>query len=245
MPRKPFLKRHRWIVPIFGAVVVFATSVYKEEKRDKVEKLLDSIESSENMLILRSDNWQMSVSLQTVQNLLGFSSLRESEKPGDKSYQAATAAMFTQCNSLSSLLDGTSRLVQALPNEMSDKHGLEEKLHNLTDKNTSICDEFENVESIEKKMAAAADTRPSVETFISGIDKDRFQTLLTNLHQVILQADSLKDTALDEAKQVRTLNQNEYRNATNVSHGLFVLGWVIGIVGTFLGIGAGGGEESG
>jgi len=70
-----FTSRHRRLLPLVGAIVIFATFIIKEGVRDHLKELAETVDSAQSIFLIRKDN------IRTVHMLRSMQSLQRLSKP--------------------------------------------------------------------------------------------------------------------------------------------------------------------
>jgi hypothetical protein len=227
-----WLRRHQGILTFIGAVIVFGTFVTKDALRDHLKDLVDSIERSEGIYVVRSDIHGLETHLQKMER--DMIALRTPEGPhpelGRSLEREGNVIMLLQeiDRNQSIALANCAVLAENFPK------GLREEIGGM-------------IQALAKQQRELRDrVNPNVIILGPEAGRDHTKTLdKYHLDAVLLDLSigELVSRELVMANSIRDKTQNRYTFASWASYFLYTLGWGLGLAGRLVGAGDVGGED--
>lgn len=197
-----------------GASIALITFVVKDEIRQDLKDLADSIDVAESIFMVRSDSREVIVQVAYLQQFL-------KEKPS----WTGLASSDAYYRSLTSQLDSSLHLLAKVP------HGEEldrEAIDLMAKRNKWINDSLLPMAPLSKGPVVRDKAAEKAE-------KVRRQKLWGDAFLLDGQVQSFGASVVDVARRVEAHEEHLYRISTYASYALYSLGWLVGLIGTLFG----------
>jgi hypothetical protein len=210
-----FLQGHRRLLLFVGASITLVTFVVKDEIRQDLKDLADSIDSAENVFMIRSDSRDIMEQIMWVQQLIKEQGPRRSVLPPIAYFRSLSAGLNSSVHLLAKVPHGEELDERAAVILLKRNKWMDQSLPPLS----PIAER-----PIPRDSAAdAAEESRALESwkevfFLNGEVQQFGVEVLELAHKV-------------EAQQ-----EHRYRVSKYVSYFLYPLGWLIGLLGTLVGV---------
>jgi hypothetical protein len=218
---KLLFQRHRQLVKYLGAVIVFATFVAKDGKRDTLKDLVASLETAENTFVLREENQFVESRISELErSFKEFSEESHKSKPDTEWFEEKLNNALHQVQpdlvALAMRINNIERILEVAPNPQD-----EQDLRSLKKHVDETYDEWDH-------FYKAQDARPQS---ILGVNE-----LGTITAKLSLNLSLLEGRVLDHARQRRGVEEGHYKLATWASWCFYGLGFVLGLIARIYGV---------
>jgi hypothetical protein len=244
---EPFLQRHRKVVSIVGALIVFVTFVVKEGMADRWKDQATAIDLARYVESIRAETGPSLVAVQALELQLAQLESRDSKDVTQRLEPLILAySEFTgQITRLRGELSNVEILLEKMPKEDSDKRRLEELNRRLEKADDEI--NGQTAEYAKWKLKSAApmmmDERARFDVqYISQLDKWSTQlgSLAPYWGSLTRDCDEFFNAVVNRAEALRKRNESRAEIAWWLAAVLYAFGWTLAVVGRFYNVPVGG-----
>lgn len=210
-----FARRHDRLISFIAASVVLITFIVKDEIRQDLKDLVDSIDQAENVFMIRSDSRDLGEQVEYLQQDLGDKGTKWRRlASSDRYYRSVTAE-----------LDSALHLLAKVPHdEVFDREAsdLSTKLSKWMSNSLTRVAPLPEGPTV-RDEAAEARTRKLKEK------------LSADAYLLDTQTRGFGARVVDMARKVEVREERRYRVTKYVSYLVYLIGWVLGLFGTMFG----------
>ena len=212
---KRFARRHDRLISFIGASVVLITFIVKDEIRQDLKDLVDSIDQAENVFMIRSDSRDLGEQVEHLQHDLRDKGTKwRGLASSDWYYRSVTAELDSAVHLLAKTPHGDEFDEEAL--------GLWSKRSEyMSSSLTPIAPLSED--PIVRDKAAEARARKLKEK------------LWEDVYLLDTKTRGFGARVVDMARKVEVREEGRYRVVKGVSYVLYLIGWGLGLLGTMFG----------
>ena len=221
---RSFVRRYKWVTTLLGALLVFITFYVKDLKREELKDFVDSLSSAETSYLIRSD-------IQSINDRLSRTFDIKPEKGSLDAANLDSGAWVVNMNgtlsNLDTLLDAEGD--DADPAQEPSSSALRKRLKELADQYNARIDSIAALPDAPAGMKDVAPSSIAVE-LMRGIARtiDDAKNLSDEIR-------SFKDEVFKKANKLEEDKTKAYHRFTVLSTVLYSTGWLIGLLGQFLG----------
>ena len=205
---------YRRLLLFIGASIALSIFVVKDEIRQDLKDLTDSINTAENVFMVRSDSREVIIQVARIQQLL----------EGKPSW-TGLASSEAYYRSLTAQLDSTLHLLAKVP------HGGEfdrEAIDLMAKRNQWMADSLRPMAPISEGPVVRDEAEEKAEKALG-------QKLWNDAFLLDGQVQSFGSSVVDMARKVEAHEEHLYRISKYASYTLYSLGWLVGLIGTLFG----------
>ncbi len=228
------------LVSILGATIILGTFVVKEARKDKLKDLIDSVDAAENAYMIRIDDRKNYMALQQLSDVVKDFRAHPT-KPvsmsevggGSSSFEEPTEidmglfeSMAEQELSNRELIDTVARLARKLPESRSTL-----RLDTIYGMDSSFWNDRQNA------LTRANGLRATPPKYVGqkGSVIDEMQRLLSMVGTVADDVETESRKIISDAEEERSADEARYKCWTTIFYFLYGLGWLISVLGIFMG----------
>jgi hypothetical protein len=227
--------RRRWL-PIAGATIVLATFVVKDAWRESLKDLIDSIDSAQNVFLIRDDSKAVTFQLRVIEQKIDGIDQRTALTTKDPftTIGINSQLMITRelLDNIDGDLDKVSRLAEKVPSQEGHKKILEELQKQLRDtrvwfRQTGVI-MARNIPSVTPDGVFPVGVRQEI--------ADAFTKLSTQTNDLWTKTHDLSGAVLTDAASNLSLEEGRFKKVKIASYALYSIGWVLTLCGKIFGI---------
>lgn len=236
---RTFLTKHAQLVTFVGALIVFATFIFREEVREEMKDLGSSIDAAQAVFETRRDTSALAEQLNVVGiiaiNIAG--SVMKGRTPEEREGQVLFTlrlrafAVKTYAGSLEESIDNASRLLGKLDAEAGQAKTASE-LKTRTVELQKRCDD-----AADHLRPWAVDPKHlRTERELDTLFANQLVPLISDSYTLSGDIQKLAQDVLKRAQQAKERLERRYRWINWLSIGLFTGGWGLGLVAKLYGV---------
>jgi hypothetical protein len=234
-----YLRAHRKdILVVFGALIVFIGFVVKDAVRDRLRDSVDSLEKAEMDYVNEGQHLAISSALDSAEHNKEADDLPKTSPAvrnrNDPVFRFDVRTAKEDLGLLDSELNLTENLINVLkPSELLDY------------KDSFDPGDLDDFRKQAKELRERwVNIRKSVDFENMAIDKadDMASSLLVDLDELAGEVQNYSSDLLEEAQKIEAKRVRKYEIATYSSYGLFVVGWILALIGKLSGVDIPGGS---
>jgi hypothetical protein len=221
-----FLRKHHRLISLFGAFILFATFIVKDEMKDRSKEALEDVRSAEESYLSQLTSTQILFAILGHQN--PFSSLIDNihnaflprittASEGSDLYRTLRAAISKIRTELDSSIE--------LAGHLGDGEGMLTYAKAINS----------GLEEIETKLTKLSWLENPPES--RRLSNDENDSLINNAVQIVFISNSVNDKSremIQVAKRLEVSRRQKYEFVTRLSYVLYPLGWFVAFAGKLL-----------
>jgi hypothetical protein len=236
-----FFGRHKRWLTFIGALIVFLTFIYNEGVREELKDRSDTLNTAENLFVMRSDTNQLSVYMAYINSRLGQATPVPRRTGGNTGFslqrmRETVDLMLAYVNRLEAADENLTRVAEALGPDS---------------KNDARLSTIKLVVQAAKEQNDIVRRKANEENSASTHDPQNIGKIMDKANEVGKQCNDLRhdqiepleNTMLAEANSQRKASEEKYSASKKVGYCLFAFGWLLGLIGKLSGAGSIAGDD--
>jgi hypothetical protein len=241
-------KERRSILALIGTLIVFGTFIAKDTRRDNLKDLAASIDSAENVFVLRTENLRLYDELRKFEG--EFREFRQhpttpvpSDGGGGSSGGDVPGIGYTydweieltraEVRSSEEVLDKSIRLFNKLP----DKEGSKRQLESIINETNQFWTESGRIETLRtalSKFSPSDNNKPALARADHALNSAIYPFFELK-ERISRDVEAIGGVILQDAEKERTRSEEDYRKWADITKALYAVGFFFGLLGILLG----------